>query len=119
MEVLIENLSEEESRFSMTFILDGLFIVVDGDHSVNDVTILVENLIADRVTQPAATVSVPILPTSIVPTSSSALPENTILATIGGMGLTMCGLGICLAAGMLPLIAFFIKRNSTNPPQTE
>ncbi|MBN1313073.1 MAG: hypothetical protein JXB30_16800 [Anaerolineae bacterium] len=116
VEILMEDLSNgSDTRISITFILDGLFIVVDGDHSAGDATALAEYLIAARVAQPAATVSVPILPTGIVPTSSRALPGKTILATIGGMGLTLCGLATCLMAGMLPLVAFFIRQSSKKP----
>jgi hypothetical protein len=47
--ILIEDLSGTSNiHVRATFVLDGLFIVIDGDHSVEDVMALAENLITTR-----------------------------------------------------------------------
>ncbi|MBN1428083.1 MAG: hypothetical protein JXB07_06835 [Anaerolineae bacterium] len=108
--VLVEDLSSaEETRVSLTFVLDGLFIVIDGDHSAEDAMALAENVIAVRIPQPAVTPSIPFSPPT---TSSGTITDYSALAVLGGMGMMLCGLGICLAAGVVFLAALLIRQSS-------
>ena len=129
VEVLVEDLSDEDGAWiSATMIMDGLFIVVDGDHTEEEVLALVEGLIAasgnlqpDIVPEregdnapPAAEIPSPApenLPTPPVPDvldvdTSPAIGTGEL---IGMVALGLCGLGICLAIVIIPLIVLGVR----------
>ncbi len=112
VDVLLEDLSDpSEVWFSATLILDGLFIVVDGDHSKEAVIELVRGLIAavhSADIQPAAP------PTQAAPPTATAAPlpaplppaplgSETLEMLFTGIGFALCAAGACVA-GLVGLV---------------
>lgn len=121
VDVLVEDLSSNtKTRISMIFILDGLFIVAEGDHSYEDVWALTENLIAARSSQPAATSAFPIPPTS-TPSAATGMggltqdEQGAVLAAIGGVGVVLCGLGVCLVGIVIPVAVILVRQQRQKP----
>lgn len=122
VDVLAEDLSSDtRTRISATFVLDGFFIVVEGDSSREDVLALTESLIAARPLQVAATDAFPVPPTSAPPTPMGGLldGQSMVFAAIGWMGFALCGLGVCLAGILIPIVLVFLrqKRQKSTPMQ--
>lgn len=118
VDVLVEDLSSDsKTHITATFVLDGLFIVVEGDHSREDVLALVDGLIAARPDQPAATDAFPNPPTSAPATPMGGLmdTEGTVLAAIGGVGFALCGLAVCLVGILIPLVVVFLRQRRQKP----
>lgn len=118
VEVLVEDLSDGgETSISATLIVDGLFIVVDGDHSEDDVLAMVEAVIATSQppeVQGGTQFPSPDIDLSVVTPSPNVVPEtppidtNSVLAMLG---ISLCGLSACgLAVGGGALMLFIFRR---------
>ncbi len=124
-EVLIEDLSDDDGIwYSATLILDGLFIVVDGDHTEEDVLTLVAGLVeavgsapsGEELTAPTDVPTVEpsaapnVAPTQPAPTGVPPAADGLDGATTGfvaGFGLLVCGGGLCLI-GLLVVLSMVI-----------
>lgn len=110
VEVLMEDLSDgDELWFSATLILDGLFIVVDGDHSEEDVRALIEGLVAASQGEPAAPIAT--APPLVVPTVAPVAPnqgvpptttstDSTFWALLGSSIFLLCCGAACVVGGL-------------------
>jgi hypothetical protein len=118
VEVLIEDLGEPDDPWiSATLILNGLFIVVDGDHTEAEVVGLVEGLIQAAnagpvepapVDLPAQGQAGPVESGSGPSTNNSAL--SGLMARPGAaLGAALCGVGLCLAVIAIPLIMLGVR----------
>ncbi len=106
--VLSEDLSEPGSPwYSATLILDGLFIVVDGDHSEADTLAMVEGLVeaaADPAQPGRQPGQVPPVPSG----PSLALPEMGAVA-LAGLGLVCAG-AACMGGVVVLLVVMLLRR---------
>ncbi len=118
VEVLVEDLSSgDQTSISATIIYKGLFIVIDGDHSEDDVLEMVQAIItagkppeAQGGTQfPAPDVSGSQATATSVPVSQNPLLASTSL--VGVLGIGLCGLGACLlAVGAVLVVGLILRR---------
>lgn len=111
--VLLEDLSQPDGTwYSATLILDGLFIVADGDRSAADTLVLVEGLIAAARAEPEsqATPSEPAAtaPPPTLPQPSLALPELGGIA-MAGLGL-LCGALLCVSGVAVLGVVLLLRR---------
>ncbi len=122
VDVLIEDLSKSDDVwFSATLIVGKMFVVVDGDHSKDDVVALVTSVIQEAQNPvPTPTGQSPTAqPTEVVPpTAQSMLPgvPNTGLAaglSLVICGLVLCGFGLVLIVGLLALV--ILRRRHRQP----
>jgi hypothetical protein len=114
VDVLVEDLSSDtKTRINVIFVLDGLFIVVEGDHVREDVFALARNLIDARSSQPAATVVFSNPPTS-TPSAAVAIGGLTLDALVAflGVGFVVCGIGACLVGLLIPIVVVFVRQKS-------
>lgn len=127
VEVLFEDLSDAEGAwFSATLILDGLFIVVDGDRAMEDVRVMAQSLIASAgEATPAPQEGAqreelpeedrPKSPTqAVVPSSPAVTPEGSLPVggLLTGMGALICGGGLCiLGMGFVVAVAVLWRRS--------
>jgi len=123
VEVLLEDLSEgSEIWYSATLILDGLFIVVDGDHSSEHVIALVQGLIdaANTAAQPTPLPTLTPFITDIPPDlftpvpsigSNSGTGDSALLAGLGGLTCFICGGSVCLVAAVMALGVLLLRQN--------
>ncbi len=120
VDVLLEDLSDAASNwYSATLILDGLFIVVDGDHTEDEVIQLVQSLIRASRAQAAPTPP-PAAPTlAPLPQVTAAPPPAPTppVSGVGGLllttvGLSLCAAGLCVVAlgGLLVLGVMLLWR---------
>ncbi|NLH09519.1 MAG: hypothetical protein GX484_18205 [Chloroflexi bacterium] len=121
VDVLVENLSEgADVWISATLILDGLFIVVDGDHSEADVRVLIEALVEaaggiapppanepdDRPAQPQAEATARAASGGLATPDEDYEPEMVedwtvgLLAGAAGMGL----IALCCLLALVPVV---------------
>lgn len=116
VDVLIEDLSDgDDIWFSASLVLDGLFIVVDGDHSEADVITLVQGLIAASqgtygAAPAAAATQAPALEPPVLQPDQPELPgvagaddwtqlvEDSAVM-LGTAGILLCVGGLCLVGG--------------------
>ncbi len=120
VDVLLEDLSDAASNwYSATLILDGLFIVVDGDHTEDEVIQLVQSLIRASRAQaaptppPAAPTLAPLPQVTAAPPPAPTPPASGVggllLTTVG---LSLCAAGLCVVAlgGLLVLGVMLLWR---------
>ncbi len=123
VDVLLEDLGDASGPWwSATFIYNGLFYVVDGDHDEEAVRGLVAAIIATASepdappTQPTPEPTPALVPENppAVPTDDIVRPEDwltpEIMALMGGTTCLFCGGGLCLLAGIVALVAILIRR---------
>lgn len=118
VDVLVKDLSSgSTTRVNATLVLDGFFIVVEGDTSHEDVLVLAESLIAARPLQPEATDAFPIPPTSTLPANIGGLSDaqDSFFAAIGGVGFVLCGLVVCLLGALIPIVVVFLRQRQQKP----
>ncbi len=132
VEVLVEDLSEGiDTWHSATFVVDGLFFVVDGDVRESDVIFLVESLITAAGTGAAPAPQPTTQPQAAEPASPQVdpapltAPGNTTAtaddwvslveqatALLGTFGMLLCCGGLCLVgAGGVAGVALMFRRN--------
>ena len=118
VEVLVEDLSSGgDTSISATLILNGLFIIVDGDHSEDDVVAMVESVTA--IAQPPEVqggTQFPSPDTKFATATPALVPETPPVdtsSTLAVVGISLCGLGACLLVGSAVLVVgfFFSRRN--------
>jgi hypothetical protein len=117
VEVLIEDLGEPgDPWISATLILNGLFIVVDGDHAEADVVGLVEGLIQAASAEPGPPDQERVEPGAEEPVGSGSEPSMNDSALSGlmarsgvALGAALCGVGLCLTAIAVPLIVLSVR----------
>jgi hypothetical protein len=123
VDVLLEDLSMgSDIWYSDTLILNGLFIVVDGDHSAEDTLALVRSLIeASQASPQVATPPVMLQPTPVI-TQPASVP------LVGGLDVTqqvinytamgLCAVCLCLVipAAAIGLVLQLRGRSSKRPP---
>lgn len=107
IEVLVEDLGDEAGAwYSATFVINDLFIVVDGDNREEDVIFLVQSLI-DAAQNPAPAVQpapagpipgLPDIPQYPAPVPDIPFIEETF-GTLSTLTLVMCCGGLCVVAG--------------------
>jgi hypothetical protein len=123
VDVLLEDLGDASGPWwSATFIYDGLFYVVDGDHDEEAVRGLVDAIVSTASGQNAPLLQPtpeptpafvpeepPTLPTESSPLSDFGLTPE-IAALLGGTTCLFCGGGVCLLAGIVALVALLMRR---------
>lgn len=106
VEVLVEDLSEDEDIwFSATLILNGLFIVVDGDHNEEDVISMVESLIAAAQSPTPGAVQLPPVDNEPAQDSSPLPSTGGFFTTLSGIALLVFGGATCVVALVLVIIS--------------
>ncbi len=116
VDVLVEDLSEPgEVWYSATFVINGLFIVVDGDSEEEDVIALVESLIkaANAGAAPAQPQPAPAQPAPIVEPASfwEELFDVQAGGMLGFLGALLCCGGLCVVGGgALVLTGLLLRR---------
>jgi len=129
--VLIEDLTDQASPwFSATFITQGLFIVVDGDHDRESVLAMVEALIngGPVPTEEPTPIPTPTLPPTLIPpdvitpqTPIGAAPPiggaDSMIAGLSALTIVLCCAGLCIVALIVGGAVFFIMRGRRQEPR--